>query len=121
MSKLSETLRRMKIYNTHDLLIRYGEKGKTDISVSYSPAHSVFPGRYQVYSPSHKTDPNGFWADYGRKSFSGNSKATLEKALVWATEKYGITEWAADPTGGGKVPKIVRDRAVLMAKQFEKN
>lgn len=113
MSKLSEGLRAMGIFNTHELLKRFGVKGK-DVAVSYCPPlpRMVQAARSYVYSPSHKTDEQAGWYDYGRKAFIGKQAESMPRALAWASELYEIDEWAPDPTSrGSKVPKYVADAA----------
>jgi len=118
MSKTSEILREMKIYNSHELLVRFGEKRKTDICISYHPGFGIFGPAWQVYSPSHATDPKAHWHYLGQKSFSGRD--SLPDALKWAGEKYGIAEWAPDPTDPStKIPKSVREKALAAVKEYK--
>lgn len=110
MSKFADKLRALNIYNNHDILKRFGKHGH-DVYVDYDKAESR--GRCShstVYSPSHKTDPQSAWYDYGNKSFVGNRKESLPKAMEWASDKYGIAEWAVSPFGG-RIPQYVYDAA----------
>jgi len=119
---LKKRLEKIGIINTWDLLKKFGVPHKTDIAISYYPpeGRSVRPARSQVWSLSHRTDPKASWYDYGKKSFTGYHDESVPEAVKWATEKYGITEWAVDPTyPSGRVPKVLRDMAVAALAKFE--
>ena len=122
MSKISDTLRLHQVYNTHDILKKFGEKGK-NVSVSYSPVPSGRMGMCEcdhtsVYSPSFQTDPKAHWKNQGCKTFVGNRARSFSEALAWASTTYGIQEWASCPTDGRtRIPKDVLDRV----KEFLKN
>jgi len=120
---LKKRLAKIGVINTWDLLKKFGVPHKTDIVVSYYPpeSRSVRPARSHVSSPSHRTDPKASWYDYGNKSFPGYRDESVPEAVKWATETYGITEWAVDPTDpSGRVPKVVRDMAVAALTAYEK-
>lgn len=115
MSKLAEQLMAHRIHNDHNLLRQFGDIGK-NIAVSYRPGQEGRMGvahcnKTVVHSPSFKTDPKSHWSDYGCMSFTGNRSESMPKALAWATETYGITEWVPSPFGGSKLPKSVLDKA----------
>ena len=120
MANKSEQLAAIKICNTHELLARFGDLKKTDIAVSfdgYGGGRSMRVHGSSVYSPSHKTNPDASWYDYGKKTFVGNRAESLPKAFAWASERYGIAidDWVPDPTRTGRgsyVPRVVRDRAL---------
>ena len=103
-------LRATGVINTHDLLKRFGDKGR-DVAVSYyvRDARGVMPSSSKVWSPTFKTDPQAHWTDYGSKAFSGNRAESFPLAKAWASERYGIKEWA--PFGGDHVPAEVLARA----------
>lgn len=116
MSKLSEALRGIGVFNTHNLLTRFGVKGK-DIAVVYCPSP---PGRMGigrpdktiVMSPSHKTDRGAHWTHNGCMAFSGKKTESMPKAIDWATDRYGIEKWVADPTDrSAKIPEYVLEAA----------
>lgn len=115
--KLVDALRERKIYNDHGLLLALG--GKTDICISYAPYEhrSVRTRRTHVYSPSHHTDPDAWWGNHGKKTFIGKRSESMPKAIAWASEKYGITEWSTSPFGGSKIPACV----LVAAKEFVKS
>ncbi len=117
MSKTSEALRSCAIFNTHDILLRFGVKGKTDVAAIYYPAQArmVLGNRTSVYSPSHNTDPDSAWYDNKRKSFPGRIAESMPAAIAWASERYGITKWAACPTSKTtKIPVSVRKAALAI-------
>lgn len=116
MSRLTETLRASRVFNTWDLLRRFGDKGK-DIAVSYSTGSTVGVHGTKVFSPSHETCPGAPWYDYNTKRFTGKRTESLEPALAWAQETYGISEWVVCPFDRyAMVPAYVRERAEAWAK-----
>ena len=119
---LRDRLRKVGVINTHDLLKKFGVPGKTDVAVHYyRPEPRMVRGPHSnVFSPSHKTDPQAHWSDHGCKAFTGNRAESSEEAIAWATEKYGIKEWVPDPTGMAvRVPKSVRDAVMAALEKVE--
>lgn len=111
MSRLAEALRAMGIYNNHNLLSRFGEPGRDVWCEYHAPEpRSCTCQTTRVYSPSHKTRPDAPWYDHGRQAFIGNRAESMPLAVTWASERYGIDEWAPSPFGG-KVPAYVRKAA----------
>ena len=113
-----EKLRKIGIFNQHGLLQRFSAPTQ-DVGISWRPreARACKPAGAYVYSPSHHTDPNTHWMHYGCKTFTGNAKEAIAEAIAWASERYGITDWAVDPTDrSARVPAIVRKRALAAIK-----
>lgn len=117
MSQLADALRELNVFNEHNLVSRFG--GPRDVYVIYTPYEPRIGGAYaQVISPHFKTEPTGgYWAHYGHKTFIGNKAESMPKAIEWATEHYGIAEWAPSPFRGAKVPKHVLDAAKRAVKE----
>jgi hypothetical protein len=112
MSKLSDALNALRVFNNHDLLMRFGEA--RDVAVEYHPrdAGAGGPG-VSVFSPRFETHPGGFWYDRGREQFSTFGRTrheAIRKAKTWASKQYGIEHWAPSPFGG-YVGASVRMRA----------
>lgn len=101
MSKALEALRRIAIYNSWGA----AQRGDSQVYISYRPAdngRSYQPAAWQVVDASgKKTDPGGYWRDYGHKTFRvtgrDNRGPQLEAAKQWVAEHYGIEEWARIP------------------------
>jgi hypothetical protein len=113
VSALGEALRAHNVFNTHGLLSQFGDKGR-DVAVSYSPASRGLrcgTNGTSVWSPSFQTDQTSAWYNYKKKHFVGKRTASFEKAKAWATENYGISEWAVCPLTGDHIPRYVLDRA----------
>ena len=55
--------------------------------------------------------------DQGSKAFVGYRAESMPLALAWASERYGVTEWAPSPFGGAQVPKEIRDAAERAVKE----
>lgn len=117
MSKLADKLRAMRVFNDHDLLSRFAANRKRAIAVDYIPPEGrlVRAHSSRVWSPFFQTDPNSAWYDHGHKTFVGRRSESLPKALAWATEQYGIAEWATSPFGA-KIPKDAMDAASRAAR-----
>ena len=90
------------------------------VFVVYSPAvhglSSQSP-KWQVVIPGKRTDPSAHWQDNGCKTFGVYYSVTPErredarlKAIAWATEEYGITEWERSAFGSWH-PKGTLERA----------
>jgi len=112
---LAEKLRAHKIYNTHDLIVKFAAKGQ-DVCCMYvtRDARACRPPCTRVYSPSHKTDPKAHWACNGQKTFVGNRIDSLAKAIAWTSEAYQILDWSPCPFDrSARIPKAVRDAAEL--------
>ena len=119
MSKLADTLREMRVFNTHELLVRFRLRDVPSITCYYEPAESWQPQKSAVYSPFGKTDPNAAWYDYGCKSFVGKRSESMPQALAWAEAQYGVREWAPSPLGGGYIPKAILNAAKKAAKEHK--
>lgn len=118
MSKLADTLREMRVRNTHGILKRFVVLDVTSIGCTYAPAERLRPHKSRVYSPFFKTDPDAAWYDYGCKAFVGKRAESMPQALAWATDQYGVSEWAPSPFGG-YIPKAILDAAKKAAKEHK--
>lgn len=118
MKKTKDRLRAMGVLNMHYMLKTWGKPRVDDIGLRYSvpPSRSMKPRGTDVHSPSHQTDPKSHWMDYGRKFFGGPRAQSMPAAEAWASEKYGIAEWAPCPFGG-RIPATVRARMLAALKK----
>lgn len=107
MSKLTEELRQIRVFNDHGFFNDGGDR----VYIGYAPATTGLGSRAGYWSVHRfidgqeiKTDPDAHWRDYGHKTFSayGNKKRAdaLAEAQAWAGERFGITEWTRSPFGG---------------------
>ena len=119
MSKLVDTLREMRVFSTHELLVRFRSRNVPSIACTYAPADRWQPRKSTVYSPVFKTDTGAAWYDYGCKTFVGKRAASMPQALAWAEAQYGVREWAPSPFGG-YIPKAILDAAKKAAKEHSK-
>lgn len=125
MSKQSEALRAIGVFNTWNLLQRFAAPNR-DIAVTYDKRPEGRMGMAQcdksrVFSPSHQTNPKSAWYDYGQKSFTGNRADSFPEAIAWATETYGITEWDTCPMNRNtKIPKEAKKAALAALKDTVK-
>jgi hypothetical protein len=105
-----------EIVNTHDQLVAAVNAGTIQKDQAISVSYRARPGEVSkavVGSPYFKTDEDAHWMDYGRKTFSahfnGGWRKSIEVAKEWATETYGISEWARNRVGDW-VPAIVNKK-----------
>lgn len=116
MSKLVEAYREIGVYNPHSFA------GHGNVFIHYSPnevGRISRPAVWRVYRVGFKTDPGAFWMDNGSKAFqlyrydgthAERKIACLEEAKTWASERYGITEWARTPFGSWMDAAFVKER-----------
>ena len=124
MSKLSDALNALRVFNNHDLLVRFGED--RDVSVEYHAPdrRSIGTPGAVVYSPRFATDPSAAWYDHGRKrfpAFGTTRHGATRQAQKWASEQYGIEHWAPSPFGGyvGAKVRMRAEAAVRAAKKAQ--
>lgn len=116
MSKIKDKLGEVKVHNAHNFA------GHGNVYIAYSPneyGRIMRPARWQVVRPGFKTDPDGHWMNYGHKTFllvnagethKEKKEIALEEAKAWASERYGITEWAKTPFGDWMDADFVKAR-----------
>jgi len=122
MSKLTESYRDVRVFNVANF---YNSK-HGQVYIAYNAADHGRGGRgasVQVMGVGFKTDPDSAWYNYDRKTFLPYNKpgtaaerraATVAEAKAWATERYGVTEWARDPYGcWGDAAFITKRKAQL--------
>lgn len=121
MSKLTEQLRTIRIFNAHDFA------GYGNVYISYCPQLLGRGGRsahWGVYRAGYQTDRNAPWYDYGNKVFTvwgrQDKAAKLEEAKAWASKKYKIKEWAKTPFGDYMDAKVVAARLNVLERALER-
>ena len=118
--KLEERFRAQRIFNIHELLSRFGTKGKNVGCTYYAAAFRGQCRKTSVYSPSFNTDPGDAWYNNKCKTFVGKAAISMPEAVAWASSTYGITEWARTPFNRkDMVPKDVMDAAMAWLEQQE--
>jgi hypothetical protein len=78
------------------------------------------PAAWQVIRPGFRTDPNGYWRDYGHKTFNVYGREQKEakrlEAIAWASERYDFDpeDWVPSPFGraSGWFPRPVLEAAL---------
>ena len=120
---LRELLRSHRVFNSHELLLRFGYK--TDVAVLFTAgmgglASVANPKGARVFSPRFKTDPDAHWTHNGCKFFPGKKTMTVPAAKEWASKEYGIAEWTENPLSKDEwVPKSVIDKVEEWARSIE--
>ncbi len=111
--RFADALRGIGVINTHDMLVRFGQRRKDDVACLYHVGHRGLAPETVAYSPSHHTDPQETgWRGLGRKHFHGSRRESMPKAIAWATERYGIADWRRCPMEpSNMVPATVLERA----------
>lgn len=112
MSKLTESFATVGIHNGWLY-------AKGNVMISYTPAQGPgawrMPAKWEVsggtYVGALTSQPR--WRTYGTKSWSVSAAAKawgLEQAKAWASERYGIKEWAKTPYGDWMDAEFVAKR-----------
>jgi len=95
-SKIIKHLRELRVFNSFDF---YGDEPYIDrYATDY---RSVTPSYWAVIKRGEKLADA--WYARWMKMFSYHDRdgvqPALERALVWASEKFGVKEWTCDPFG----------------------
>jgi len=81
-------------------------KRQQAVYITHLPKSIGYPPRAQVVGVYFATDPDSHWTNHNKKTFYGNSKMSRANAAIdWASQQYGITEWARNALGD-HVPKV---------------
>ena len=110
MSKLTEKFREKRVYNPYEF---YGE---LEPYIVYHPSRPFHSANWAVIKRG--VNMGRAWYDDGCRTFRGfgmpgegtrRARALLE-AQAWASEKFGIKEWARDPFGSYGEAEFVKRR-----------
>jgi hypothetical protein len=118
MSKPSDALRAIGIFNSHGVLTAYADAtgAEMPVAILYQPQEA---GRFfscatwVVIRPGFQTDPKSHWSNHGTKTFTVYVPKTdkapkLEEAKAWVLERYGVKDFVSIPgMPGGKFPPEV--------------
>lgn len=117
MSKLTESLRAVGVFNPHDF---YGN-GNVYLAFRRVDSRRCVTSAWGVHRPGFKTEPDGFWGNYGNKYFHGGFRGdALVAAQKWAGERYKIEEWARDPFGSYGDAAFVKARIAALKAEIKK-
>lgn len=104
------------IHNSHNVC----HEGGGSVYIFYKPrglGRSYRSPKWAVDGIGFHVDSTAEWIDHGCKVFTCNRdtrEQRLADAKAWASEKYGISEWARDPFGGWQDAVVLeRVRALL--------
>jgi hypothetical protein len=127
MSKTTDMLRSVGVFNDHGFFDGDGVRGTVWITYVSDRGRGGVGCYASMQRKGHKTDPNGPWYHHGNKalrSFRTPRPAnTTERAHCialaqeWASERYGITEWARTPFGGYGDAAYVKARLAELKRQ----
>lgn len=120
MSKLTDQLSAIKVYNNWELLARFG--GAQDVTYEYSRASSGLAGIGEttgvtVWSPraNPKLEPPRRLERFYSKVFHGKRSRSWPEAEAWLAVEFPGVEFVTSPFGG-RVPKRVLDKAKAATK-----
>ena len=118
MSKFTEQMRKVGVHNSN----AFAGKGNVYISYNSGNSRACQPSRWQVHRPGFKTDSTAHWMDYGSKSFLGRKQSgAFDEAKEWASERYGIKEWARTPFGDWMDAEFVKTRVAELKRLINDN
>jgi len=107
MSKLADKLSARGVYNPY-----YFYGNEPYVGWAQNGGRSVLPPWFSVNKHGEKLSEA--WYEHGSKCFSYYGKDSKPKALAdaisWASERFGIKEWARDPFGSWGEAAFVRKR-----------
>lgn len=111
MSKATDSFATVGIHNGWQF-------AKANVMISYLPASGSGgwwqPSKWQVCRGGEHTDPEAGWRDHWRKTFTVRGRhekaGRFEAAKAWASERYGIAEWAKTPYGDWMDAEFVTKR-----------
>mgnify|MGYP001605275579 CR=1 FL=1 len=110
MSKLTVQFSLLHIHNQY----AFADAEGSPVWITYRPSDKWTSPGWLVCRNGFKTDPKASWKDYGCKFFLVGLDKTrqeqLEVAKQWASEKYGIKEWAKTPYGAWMEAEFVKSR-----------
>lgn len=123
MSKLTEHYRTLGMHNEYGFA-----DGK--LFLSYTPEDNGRGGHgahWQAVKGNEETDPTAPWYNYGKKTFTvfsyhkgdGHAAAkqrALDAIKQWASDKYGVQEWARTPYGSWMDAGFVKKRMAELGK-----
>lgn len=145
MSKITDELRRLGIFNDHGFCYESGPvneiysivrpeppmiEGLPAVIpfVSYVPAETGRGYRspcWRVTRGHFVTDKSAHWSDNGKKTFTVHRREEkaeqLAAALAWASECYGIVEWAKTPFGAYAPKPFVKARLKQLRELAKEN
>ena len=108
MSKITEELKKHKIYNLYEF---YGEIPY----IWYRPSggsRSSSVSAWMVTKHGYRLDDS--WYNHGSRAFivfnRKDKPIKLLEAETWASDKFGIKEWARDPFGGYGPSDFIKTR-----------
>jgi len=121
--KLAESLKGIRVFNTHGLLTQFGDE--EDITVEYLRSPSGLagvghPDRTEVWSVhpnKHLKPPTDFYETIHRKIFYGMRSKSLPQAKEFVADTLGITDLVPSPFGG-YIPRHVLDKAKAAVKDL---
>ncbi len=113
MAKLTKSrLGQLRIVNNHD----FAENDQPVITYISDVGRGGRGRGWEVWMRNRRIDAKGAWYDNGAMTFRGASKAEqFELAKAWATERYGVKEWARTPFGSWMDAEFVKKRMAALA------
>lgn len=119
MSKLTEQLGEVGVHNAH-LFAGHGNAFVMYLAADHGWRHGAM---WRVARPGFLTDPKGPWYNYGNKTFvvfgRHDKLAVFEEAKAWASERFGIKEWARTPYGSWMDAEFVKARLKELRAQLK--
>lgn len=98
-AKWVEALRELRVFNEYDF-------AQGNVYIQYCPritGRISSSAKWQVRKRGEETDSKAAWYNHGNKTFCVYGRAEkqpqLLAAIQWASEKYGILQWAKTPFG----------------------
>lgn len=121
-TKLRELLRSVGVVNAYLFAKVEGSPVYIDYRVE-ERGRAYQSAAWQVSRCGFKTDPDAHWRDAGKKTFlvHGRDKKAPQEAAAktWASERFGVTEWAKTPFGTWMEKAFVERRLAELLERAE--
>ena len=118
MSKFSEQLRAIRVFNNYEMLKQFGGCG--DVTIDYTASDRTVVHHTSVWSPYAHTDlnPPQFRGDQYSRDFIGKRSETFQLAINWAMERFGH-DYVVSPFGGRLPAHVVHKAKQAVRKAAE--
>jgi hypothetical protein len=114
VSKLTEKLRTVGVFNPYGF---YGDHPY--IGSRAREARACRCAAWMVHKKNEVLD--NAWYNYGARAFTHGGRESKKKALAdaqaWASDKFGIKEWARDPFGSYGEASFVKARVAELVRK----
>jgi hypothetical protein len=120
--RLVEGLRSLRVFNSYDFYD--GETPQGQVFIYYHTGDAWHPSGWDVSRRGYQLGTDRLNTSKQFIAFEGSGakerkELAFAAAQTWASERYGITEWAKDPFGGFGDATFVAERLAALEADLE--